>query len=76
MQDQTPKPRRSWFDSIPWWLWVAIAVTHAPLIYFQIDDLMTAATERDRTEAILTAVLASVWSLFAVAMAMRAWQQR
>jgi hypothetical protein len=55
---------------------VAIAVTHAPLIYFQIDDLMAAATEHDRTEAVLTAVLASVWSLFAVAMAMRAWQQR
>ena len=75
MQNQTP-PRRSWFDSIPWWLWAAIAVTHAPLIYFRIDDFLTAATEHDRTEAILTAVLATVWCLFAVAMAVRAWQQR
>ena len=76
MDEDKPTRRRSWFDSIPWWLWAAVAVTHAPRIFFRLDDFWAGGTTRERTEAALTAAEAAVWCLLASGFAVRAWRSR
>lgn len=74
MEHPNPTPRRSWFDSIPWWLWAAIAVTNAPLVFFRLGDFFAGGSSRAQTEAALMAAQAAVWCLLASLFAVKAWQ--